>query len=611
MGSKSSTYPYYNKATITGLFIGHNTGSDIGHRYTYDDEMVWIPTESNLTSSSDIEGFFTKYGHADSNRFNNGLSGWREKCCFTFLPFNDPIVFNDFYNKTWVDVSSLTTLRILDLYEYGNTTGFIKATVNYSSRYGGSLSLTLSVAEIVSGAISTYGVAKILDLANVNSSLGITNAEQATTYVNSYMSQLSEIYVVPRNRCSSGYLAITTYDNTFCFGAKIGNDYIWGDCGSIPSAQFFTLADETEKDIYTPPEPGPEPPTPSSDPYSGGGYSAGGGGGGNYDTSSDPIPIPSPPADIASGTGLFTAYNPSASELASLSQAMWNKDPSTFSDWWRFFFGGDAFSAIIGLSMIPVEPITGSPPKEIYLGNWGTGVSALKITNQYKQVNFGSVTLSEFWGNAIDYSPYTRVQLALPYIGIVDVDTDDVIASVNTLTYNIDVYTGACTAMLHCVKGNLSSVIYEWTGNVSAVLPITGSSFSALTSGLIATAISSAGVATAMSGGTALPAMAGLGLAGSAISTFGSNKGKIQRSGNFSGNSGALGIQTPYFIISRPVQSVPSTQQATKGYPANISAHLGDLIGYTEITEINLEGINATEDELIEIKELLKKGVIF
>lgn len=375
-------------------------------------------------------------------------------------------------------------------------------------------------------------------------------------------------------------------------------------------------------EIFKNANPDPTPPTPDTDPYSGGGYSGSGGGqgggstgsGGNYDDTSDDIPIPNPPTSISTGTGLFTAYNPSASQLAAFANAIWNKDPSTFDDWWRFFFGGDAFNAIIGLSMIPVAPVTDGN-KEIYLGKWGMGVSAPRISNQYKQVDFGSLSLSEFWGNAIDYSPYTRVQLALPYIGIVDVDTDDVIGSTMHLKYNIDVLSGACTAMLECSKFELNSVIYEWTGSVSAILPVTGSSFSALTTGLISTAVATAGTAAgvnaALTGGASVPVAGIAALAGSAMSTFGSNKGKIQRSGNFSGNTGALGIQTPYFIISRPVQSIPSTQQATKGYPSNISAHLGDLTGYTELSEVHLHNVPGTKDEVLEIEELLKKGVIF
>ena len=373
----------------------------------------------------------------------------------------------------------------------------------------------------------------------------------------------------------------------------------------------------------------PRPPAPSNDPYDpsgdGSGYSGSGGGpagaggtgatgtGGLHDDTSDPIATPSTPTDVAISSGLITAYNPTASQLADLGHDLWTATATDFDDLFRILFGGDAFNAIIGLHLIPVQPSVEASPSTIKLGNWSSSASAKKITSQYVQVPFGSLTLAEFWGNAIDYAPYTRVQLALPYIGIVDVDTDDVIGSVNTLTYNIDVLSGALCATLHCVKGNLSSVIYEWSGSCAVQIPMTGASFNAIGSALMATVGASvATAATAMTGGSAaLLAAGGLAMSGSAANIFGSQKGKVQKSGSFGANSGALGIMTPYFIITRPVQSVPSTQQATKGYPANISAHLGDLVGYTELIEVHLHDIPGTKDEVLEIEQLLKSGVIF
>lgn len=369
-------------------------------------------------------------------------------------------------------------------------------------------------------------------------------------------------------------------------------------------------------------------PIGGEDPYGDQPYSSTGGGpnhsgtgtsgtGGLGDTSSDPVPIPNTPTSISTGSGMFTAYNPDNTKLADLGASLWGAQISDFDDVFKLLFGGDAFNAIIGLSMIPVTPDTGSS-KEIKLGNWGSGVSAPIITNQYKQVDFGSVTLAEFWGNCIDYSPYTRVQLALPYIGIVDVDTDDVIGSVCSLKYNIDVFSGAICAMLHCVKGNCESVLYQWSGSCAVQLPITGASFNAVMGAVMAVGGAVAGAVSLASGpiGAALGTVGSMGVgaglvSGAAANMFGTMKGKVQKSNGFSACSGALGIMTPYFIVTRPIQSVPSTQQKTKGYPANISAHIGDLVGYTEFEEVHLHNMPATKDEVLEIELLLKKGVIF
>ena len=396
-----------------------------------------------------------------------------------------------------------------------------------------------------------------------------------------------------------------------------GGRYYFGTSTTAISRDAIT-------DIMGESEVGPTPPSPGDDPYSpdagGPGYSDSGGGpagtggtgatgtGGLHDDTSDAIPIPIPPTDIITSAGLITAYNPSTSQLATFANKLWNGDPTTIGDWFRLLFGGDAFNAIIGIHLLPVSPATSGSPVHIKLGNWDTEAEAPKITNQYVQHTFGTVMLPEYWGNCIDYAPYTKIQLALPYIGIVDVDTDDVLGSENTLTYNIDVYSGAICAMLRCIKGNLSSVIYQWSGSCGVEIPITGANKSAILSTVVAgSAITGAAGAI---GGIVGAVAANAALAGTAASSYGTMKGKVQKQGNFSPNSGAMGIMEPYFILTRPVQSVPESWQADKGYPANISTQLGSLIGYTEVSEINLE-CSGTEAEKKEIIDLLKKGVIF
>lgn len=390
------------------------------------------------------------------------------------------------------------------------------------------------------------------------------------------------------------------------------NSTVWSVTDTVSQKVNDDVTVEEESDL---------PPDPYDPGGSGSGYSGTGGGpaptggtgttgnGGLHDDTSDAIPTPNTPSDVVISDGIFTAYNPSASQLASFASALWNMQVSDINDVLRFLFGGDAFNAIIGMHLLPVAPsVSGS--QNIKLGNWDTGVSAPKINSQYAQVSFGSVLLPEYWGNCIDYAPYTRVQLALPYIGMVDVDTDDVLGSTNTLTYNIDVLSGALCAMLHCVKGNLTSVIYQWSGSCAVDLPITGANKNAIIGAIGASGVVTSMAFSAAGGGLLGGLAASAALAGSAASAYGTAKGKVQKNGNFGSHAGALGIMTPYFIVSRPVQSVPTSWQADKGYPANISAQLSTVLGYTEVSEINLE-CSGTEAEKEEIIRLLKSGVIF
>lgn len=593
MATKSSVYPNFYKGTLTRDFGNVPTGTDIGLFCPYDSNMNYYP------SFIQGNGHFTQWNAMFNDTYRylgyssvNPLVNAKE-VTVTYRPVIDS--FNSTKQRFSSHLGAYDANNDIVLYFEWHKSGSSK----YFDLF---LYVDSGISTSHSGGIQLY-------YSNTDSD------EVAITKCN-YLISNFKLFITENVSTNESSLNMLTYDNSIIWMINIDNAYVWraGPESSVGTITWLTLSSTTEPYI---PQPVPPSPQPSTDPYSPGGYSTSGGGNGSHDMSSDPIPIPGLPANIAVGTGLFTAYNPDASQLAYFANKLWNRDPTTIDDWFRMLFGGDAFNAIIGLMMIPAQPSVGSD-KNILLGNWDTGASAPVITSQYVDVNFGSLTLDEFWGNSIDYSPYTRVQLALPYIGIVEVDTDDVIGSVNTLTYHIDVFSGALCAMLHCVKGNLSSVIYQWSGSCGVALPITGQNFNAVIGaimGVSAAAIGSIAMASGPVGaalGTAGSLAVGTGaVTGAAANMFGTMKGKVQKSGSFSASSGALGIMTPYFIITRPVQSIPSTQQTTKGYPSNISAHLGDLLGYTELEEVHLHNIPGTKDEVLEIESLLKKGVIF
>ena len=66
----------------------------------------------------------------------------------------------------------------------------------------------------------------------------------------------------------------------------------------------------------------------------------------------------------------------------------------------------------------------------------------------------------------------------------------------------------------------------------------------------------------------------------------------------------------PYLIMHRPIQSLPDNFGRYKGYPSNITKRLGDLTGFTKVYEILTNNISAMDEEIEEIINLLKEGVI-
>lgn len=343
-------------------------------------------------------------------------------------------------------------------------------------------------------------------------------------------------------------------------------------------------------------------PIPSGDdPYNSGGTSGTGGGGGNFSDQSDEIDFGSTPNISLGSTGLCNAFSPTKAELTELGNYMWGT--LNIENYRRIF--ADPMDVIIGLSAIPISPQLGSK-KEVFVGNIGTGLTMSEITRNFVTLACGAVSLDEYWGSYLDYSPSTTVEIYLPFIGYHKLDTNEVMGRQVNLLYQVDVITGSCLAQVMTIdKEGSRKVIATYQGNCGYQLPISGTNWSSMFGsalGMVGTAAIAIG-----SGGTALPLVAPT-LASTALNA---SKDDITRSGSIGGNP-TLGMpKTPYLIITRPNQALPKDQNKYIGYPSFITVSLSELEGYTEFETIHLEGIPATDEELTELETMLKEGVIF
>lgn len=332
-------------------------------------------------------------------------------------------------------------------------------------------------------------------------------------------------------------------------------------------------------------DPSPKPPT------------------GDFDNTSDPIAVSQLPVLSAVDTRFISLFKPDLTQLQSLATYMWgaNFDLDTFK---KLF--NDPMAAILGLSIVPVVPPT-AEPAPITLGNITTTISMPKITCQYVQVPCGTLNVHEYWGAYLDYSPFTKLEIYLPYIGVQTLDADDIMGRSVEVVYNIDVLSGACVAQLKCSD----SVLYSFAGSCAVSIPITGRDWTNMINGIIGVATAAAGIAVAgATGGASVAAAAAGGALSQTANSLSSMKPTVQKSGTMAAGSGMLAIQKPYLILTRPRQALPENQNRYTGYPSFITATLGDLTGMTYVYEIHLENIDCTQAEQAEIETLLKNGVI-
>ena len=348
------------------------------------------------------------------------------------------------------------------------------------------------------------------------------------------------------------------------------------------------------------PEPSPDPePAEENKPSSGG--------------SSPPAffpPLEGFPSIIpSSGSGLIHVYNLTPEEMISFGKWLW----VTYADADIHKIWNNPFDGVISAHELYATPSV-SGRDNIRSGFLTCPTTANLVRVRYTQINCGSVVMPEWYSNYLDYSPYTKASVYLPFIGIVELDPDDIVGHGINITYTIDSYNGSCIAQITVAKQGYNNTVYQFSGNCSVELPLAGGSQAAIKAGLIsaaATGITSVigGVASLLTGN--IPGAIG-GIAhgvGSAVSTAVSQKSTVQHSGSFGASYGAMGIKKPYLIIRRPIQKQVTNYNEEYGFPAHKRVLIGSCSGYLRAKEVHVVSPTATDEEKAMIEALLKQGV--
>lgn len=334
------------------------------------------------------------------------------------------------------------------------------------------------------------------------------------------------------------------------------------------------------------------------------------GGQGNWDNSSDVVTIDPLPAGLW-GQGFVSVYVPTVAQLQTFATQIWRED---LKNTWKDLFPSGVLSGIVDCFTIPIQPDT-SGIGVITIGTVPVGAESAILANRFKIVDFGNLTIGEYFGAFADYST-TKIAIYLPYIGWEQLAPEMVINATINLQYKIDCMTGDFVAIISTNrydKFRFEGVSYVFNGNCATKIPLT-SQAGAGTSSTISAAISGIG-------GTAAGLMSGnyIGAAMSAASAVNSicadtNKHTFALKGGFSGAKGQLGAQRPYLIINRPVMENGAKNQYFNlcGIPSNDYVTIGSCRGFTKCYAVKLDDSNfagATEDEKQQIISLLQGGI--
>lgn len=352
----------------------------------------------------------------------------------------------------------------------------------------------------------------------------------------------------------------------------------------------------------------------------------------------------------SSGSGFIHVYNPTPAEFVAFGNWLW----VTYADATIDKIWNNPFDGVLGAHELYATPGV-SGRDNIRSGFLVCPTSANLVPNRYTEIDCGTVVVPEFYGNYLDYSPYSQCYIYLPFIGINEVSIDDIVGHAVNIRYRVDSYSGACIAMIYVAKQGYRNLCYQFAGNCSVEVPLAGGSQAAIKAGMMQAeaygraAIQSAQIqktakigtgivqgAHAGAGAGAFNPVAGIvggllgGLAGGAAgyiqgaADYGAaklsagamqdaarvaNKSSVQHSGQFGASHGAMGLKVPFIMVRNPIQVKVTNYNNDYGFPAHKRVVIGGCTGYLRVKEVNVVSAHATNEEKIAIEEALKNGV--
>lgn len=344
-----------------------------------------------------------------------------------------------------------------------------------------------------------------------------------------------------------------------------------------------------------------------TDPYSGIDGEGGIPGGGS-------VGIPSFPPLSATSTGIVGLFAPSPSQMQALADYMWTDFGGTGTDVTEVLKEivealkraiSNPLDYVIGLNIIPSHGLSIGDSSVIKFGFTSSGVSMPRLSNQYFAVNCGSIAFPPLCGDTfLDYAPYSKFSIYLPYIGVKDVDANDFVGHTIGVVYHGDTVTGGVTAYI--TKDG--SVMYQYSGCCALNIPLSADNWGNTISGAVQ-------IATSLVTGAATGGAAGVGMAAAkGAASVAANPSllspQVSHSGAVSGGAGCMAVQYPFVI--REAVRFHSTAGFNKfsGYPSYYKRSLGAISGFTTVFDVHLENVPATNGEISEIENLLKSGVI-
>lgn len=247
----------------------------------------------------------------------------------------------------------------------------------------------------------------------------------------------------------------------------------------------------------------------------------------------------------------FTIYEPTNANMKKINDAIFiNAADGTTINVQQYFSSYKKFYCKI--------PVAGY--KQLKGGRYDFGEQAPYVKEHTIVVDCGSVEIPEQNQSLLDYSPFSRLTIYLPFIGFQELDDKLVVGHTLKVQYVVDVLSGRCLAQLFVDSTDLKSCFAEYGGTIAA------------------------------------------------DEIFGTDNGYNYYGAYELMTTMQLGELSCYVLIHTKIP-LEGDIVNYKGLPTNEIVRVGDVTGFVKYSSIHVDGMTATDSEKSEIESLLMSGI--
>ena len=247
----------------------------------------------------------------------------------------------------------------------------------------------------------------------------------------------------------------------------------------------------------------------------------------------------------------FTIYEPTNANMKKINDAIFiNAADGTTINVQQYFSSYKKFYCKI--------PVAGY--KQLKGGRYDFGEQAPYVKEHTIVVDCGSVEIPEQYQSLLDYSPFSRLTIYLPFVGFQELDDKLVVGHTLKVQYVVDVLSGRCLAQLFVDSTDLKSCFAEYGGTIAA------------------------------------------------DEIFGTDNGYNYYGAYELMTTLQLGELSCYVLIHTKIP-LEGDIVNYKGLPTNEIVRVGDVTGFVKYSSIHVDGMTATDAEKSEIESLLMSGI--